>query len=261
MMRIQFVSDLHLEFAENRHYLRTHPLPVVGDVLLIAGDTAYLDLPGSAQNTYSEYDFWDWASGNYQQVIVCFGNHDFYNHYDLAAVPDNYCYAIRPNVRAYYNAVIHLADIDIIVSTLWGHIEQKNEYITQRGVSDFYRILYNNHPLTAYDFNCANEQCVAFIRQAVAASIAKTKIVLTHHVPSALCVASEYRNSPINGAFVTDLSEYILQSNINYWIYGHSHRNIDTRLGNTLVLSNQLGYVAHEEHLTNHFTPSRFIEI
>lgn len=43
-MKIQFVSDLHLEFPENRAYLAEHPLEVTGDILLIAGDTAYLDL-------------------------------------------------------------------------------------------------------------------------------------------------------------------------------------------------------------------------
>lgn len=37
-MKIQFVSDLHLEFNENRLYLAKNPLPVEGDVLLIAGD-------------------------------------------------------------------------------------------------------------------------------------------------------------------------------------------------------------------------------
>ena len=46
-MKIQFVSDLHLEFPENRAYLAEHPLEVTGDILLVAGDTAYLDLPDS----------------------------------------------------------------------------------------------------------------------------------------------------------------------------------------------------------------------
>ena len=68
---IQFVSDLHLEFPDNRAWLAAHPLEVMGDILLIAGDTAYLDLPDSRRDTYSAYSFWDWASRNYRQVIVC----------------------------------------------------------------------------------------------------------------------------------------------------------------------------------------------
>ena len=59
-MKIQFFSDLHLEFAENCAYLEKQPLAVTGDILLIAGDTAYLDLPDSGVDTYSRYAFWDW---------------------------------------------------------------------------------------------------------------------------------------------------------------------------------------------------------
>ena len=51
-MKIQFVSDLHLEFPDNRAWLAAHPLEVTGDILLIAGDTAYLDLPDSGHETY-----------------------------------------------------------------------------------------------------------------------------------------------------------------------------------------------------------------
>ena len=152
-LRIQFVSDLHLEFNENRQWLENNPLEVTGDILLIAGDTAYLDVPESGRDTYSQYAFWDWASEHYKQVIVCLGNHDFYGYYDLATMPDGYCKPIRHNIHAYYNKVVSLGDVDIIVSTLWSFIEPFDAYQTEKGVSDFYRILYNGHRLTADDFN------------------------------------------------------------------------------------------------------------
>lgn len=33
-----------------------------------------------------------------------------------------------------------------------------------------------------------------------------------------------------------------------YWIYGHSHRNINAVIGKTQCVSNQLGYVFSGEH-------------
>ena len=256
-LKIQFVSDLHLEFNENRVWLETHPLEVTGDILLIAGDTAYLDVPESERDTYSQYAFWDWASEHYKQVIVCLGNHDFYGYYDLATIPDEYCKEIRHNVHAYYNKVISIGDVDIIVSTLWAFIEPFNAYQTEKGVSDFYRILYNGHRLTADDFNEEHERCFDFIRKAVKESKAQTKIVLTHHVPTQLCTAEEFRGSSINGAFTVELGGYIADSGIDYWIYGHSHRNIDAKIGKTHILSNQLGYISHGEYRFNGFDPGK----
>jgi predicted phosphodiesterase len=261
MLKIQFVSDLHLEFPQNRQYLQDHPLQVTGDILLIAGDSAYLDLPNSNLDTYGSYSFWDWASRHYQQVIVCLGNHDFYAHYDLSTMPDGYCRQIRHNVHAYYNSVVSIGDIDIIISTLWSKIEPCDAFLTERNVSDFYRIKYNGHRLTAEDFNLEHARCLQFIQQAVVESKARTKIVLTHHVPTHLCTAQEFCGSTISGAFTVELGEYIVDSGIDYWIYGHSHRNIDAQIGGTRILSNQLGYISHGEHHHNGFDPARHIDI
>lgn len=216
-IRIQYVSDLHLEFPQNRQWIEEHPLEVTGDILLIAGDTAYLDLPDSKNDTYSAYKFWDWASKHYNQVIVCLGNHDFYGYYDLHAMPNGFCKQIRHNIHAYYNSVVHLDGIDIIVSTLWSKIEPYDGTECQR--------------------------------------------LLSHHVPTQLCTAAEFQNSTINGAFTVELATFISNNRIDYWIYGHSHRNIKAQIGDTIILSNQLGYISHNEHLVNGFNPSAMIEV
>ena len=41
-MKIQYMSDLHMEFAENSRYLKHNKFPVTGDVLVLAGDIFYL---------------------------------------------------------------------------------------------------------------------------------------------------------------------------------------------------------------------------
>ena len=41
-MKIQYMSDLHMELWDNSRYIRANEFKVVGDVLVLAGDTFYL---------------------------------------------------------------------------------------------------------------------------------------------------------------------------------------------------------------------------
>lgn len=91
--------------------------------------------------------------------------------------------------------------------------------------------------------------------------LACLKILNNKYVPTGECTAPEFRDSLINGAFTVELGNYMAESNIDYWIYGHSHRNIDAQIGDTHILSNQLGYVSHGEHIRNGFNSGKFIEI
>lgn len=254
-MKIQYASDLHLEFADNWRILKQkEPMNVLGDILVLAGDIGYL-----GDDNYQTHPFWDWASESYQQVIVALGNHEFYKFYDLSSMHDGLIGEIRPNIHYYYNVVVHIQDIDIIVSTLWANITLEDAYITEHSVTDFRRILYGEDILTFADFNREHKRCLEFIKQSVADSTAKHKIVVTHHVPSFQLMSPEFQGSRINGAFTVELADYIATSGIDYWIYGHSHRNIDKTIGTTRCICNQFGYAFHNEHLT--FDGNKYIEI
>ncbi|MDE6804979.1 MAG: metallophosphoesterase [Muribaculaceae bacterium] len=242
-MKIQYASDLHLEFKENAGYIKHNPLEVVGDILILAGDIGYL-----GDQNYSWHPFWDWASENFEQVIVAMGNHEFYKFFDISTLGDGYKLQIRHNVAAYYNAVIPIGDTDIIVSTLWSAILLKDAAYTEQVISDFRRIMFKGELLTFADFNREHRRCLDFIKSAVSQSNATHKIVVTHHVPSFRMLCPKFKDSNANGAFTVELEDYIQSSGIGYWIYGHSHYNVDVRIGRTLCISNQLGYVFHNEH-------------
>lgn len=253
-MKIQYASDLHLEFRDNSRYIKENPLIPVGDILILAGDIGYLN-----DDNYSKHPFWDWVSDNFQQTYAIIGNHELYKYTDLAKLPQGLIDSIRNNIDVYYNGVIHLDNTDLVLSTLWSKIPQEDAYITERGVSDFHRILYNGELLTWNKFNEEHEKCVSFIKRSVENSTAKQRIVVTHHVPSFQLSSSDFAGSRINGAFTVELEGYIMTSPISYWIYGHSHRNINKQIGKTQCLSNQLGYVSHNEHTS--FDRGRTINI
>jgi predicted phosphodiesterase len=254
-MRIQYASDLHLEFRENWRILRQDgPMDVCGDILVLAGDIGYL-----GDDNYVTHPFWDWASENYRQVIVALGNHEFYKFFDLSSLRDGFVGEIRPNVHYYYNSVVHIDDIDFIVSTLWSHIDLEDAYAAEHGVTDFRRILYGEDVLTYAEFNREHQRSFDFIKESVSESYATHKIVVTHHVPSFQLMSPEFQGSRLNGAFTVELADYIENSDIEYWIYGHSHRNIDRTIGTTQCICNQFGYAFHNEHLS--YDRGKYIEL
>jgi len=245
-MKIQYASDLHFEFPENSFFLKQNPLVPVGDVLVLAGDIDCL----YDNQFYADRPFWDWASENFKQTLIVPGNHEFYRSGDVGTINNGCIAEIRPNVKAYYNAVVTIDDIDFILCTLWANIPIENAFITQQNVSDFYRIAYNGKLLTAHYFNQLHQNSVDFLRQTLEKENNHKRIVVSHHLPTALCMADEFKNSRINGAFVAELHDFIYDNRIDYWIYGHSHRNMpEIDINGTKMLCNQLGYVHHNEHI------------
>jgi hypothetical protein len=105
--------------------------------------------------------------------------------------------------------------------------------------------------LTAHSFNQAHQEAIVFLKNAVNANNNHKRIIVSHHVPTALCMVEEFKNSRINGAFVTELYDFIYENRIDYWIYGHSHRNMpEIDINGTKMLCNQLGYVQYGENKT-----------
>lgn len=238
-MRVQYASDLHLEFGENSRWLKEHPLIPSADILVLAGDIGYL-----GDDNYISHPFWNRVSEDFNQVIVVPGNHELYKFFDINELRNGWQLEIRHNVRVCYNSVIALnEETDLIASTLWAHISPSEEYLTERCVSDFKRIRNGEFRLSAQRFNEEHEVCRNFIEKAVSESNAERIVVATHHVPSFALMAEEFKDSSINGAFTVELAGMIAESRINCWIYGHSHRNIDKMIGSTRCVSNQLGYV------------------
>ena len=222
-MKIQYASDLHLEFAENWRYLREHPLEKAGDILVLAGDIGYI-----GDENYSLHPFWNQVADQYEQVLVIPGNHEFYKYYDIASLQEGELVQIRSNVKVYYNAIVNMGDVDMILSTLWAHIPLQDAFATESGVTDFHRIMFEGETITFEQFN--------------------KELVVTHHVPSFQLSSPDFKGSRINGAFVSNEDDFIETCGADYWIYGHSHRNIDKLIGKTQCVSNQLGYVFAREH-------------
>ena len=156
--------------------------------------------------------------------------------------------------------MVRVDDTDFVLSTLWSRINPANEFTIWQGMNDFYQIRYGGKVFLPGHFNDEHEKCLAFIKKSVAESDAKNIVVVTHHLPTMAVVAPHHKKSPLNTAFAVDLHDYIADSRIDVWIYGHSHTNIDTEINGTKVVCNQLGYVQRGEHEYG-FDGRKFIEV
>ena len=242
-IKIQYCSDLHLEFKENMRYMQQNPLIPVADILILAGDI----LPFALHEKPN--DFIDFVADNFEKVFWIPGNHEYY-HFDLKEISNPLKEKLRSNIFLVNNYAEFLGDTKFIFSTLWSHIQLHNSLKIRQSLSDFLVIRNNGKMMSIQDFNKLHEDCFAFIEKSLEENKSGKNVVTSHHVPTLLNYPEQYKNSPLNDGFVVELFDFINRSNISHWIYGHHHSNIkDFEIGTTKMLTNQLGYVQHREHL------------
>ena len=241
-MKIQYASDLHLEFKENKAFLNENPLPVIGDVLLLAGDI----VPFAKLNEHK--DFFSLLSDSFEATYWVPGNHEYY-HYNIANKMGEIFESIKKNVFLVNNTSVVHDDVKFIFSTLWSNISPMKEYQIQRAMNDFYVIKFRgSNPLSIAQYNKLHADSLAFLKKELKLKAATKNVVVTHHVPTYKNYPEKYKDSIINEAFAVELFDFIETFAPDYWIYGHTHGNTpDFEIGKTKLLTNQLGYMKYGE--------------
>jgi Icc-related predicted phosphoesterase len=239
-MEFQFCSDLHLEFDENRHWLERNMLEPVADVLVLAWDIVCLNAIGKADW------FLDWVSENFQEAYWIPGNHEYY-HGSIEGI-ESFQGKIRHNVNLVNNVSVELGGLIVHFSTLWTEIPERNARIIEKRMADYHVIKKDGETLTVADTNPMFRLSRNFIMDALETNHHKKQVVVTHHVPTYSHYPPEYLGSPLNTAFAVELDPMIERLNPAAWLFGHSHSNIGRfKVGDTLMLTNQLGYVGYGE--------------
>ena len=252
-MKIQYASDLHLEFPENKAYLGRAPLQAEGDILLLAGDI----VPINQMDSHG--DFFRYLSDNFSETYWLPGNHEYY-HSDIDQTGGYINERIRGNIRMVNNTSVKRGNTELIFSTLWTKISHENQLEIVMRFSDFHVINYKGRNLEVRYYNQLHKQSLLFLRNLLAGETTGFRIVITHHAPTFINYPEELLGDPLSEAFAVELKDIISATGPDYWIYGHSHlNNIDFNIGNTRMLSNTLGYVRFNEQ--GHFSRSKVIEI
>jgi len=121
--------------------------------------------------------------------------------------------------------------------------------IVKNRLNDFHLISFKGDTLTVPAYNKLHLDCLFFLKNALQENKDRKTVVVTHHVPTYQNYPDMYKSSPLNDAFTVELSQLILKTQPDVWIYGHSHYNTpDFKIGKTLMTTNQMGYVHMGEH-------------
>jgi predicted phosphohydrolase len=243
-MTIQYASDLHLEFSQNRNFLKENPLQPGADVLLLAGDIV------SFAVMHKHQDFFKSISDHFAITYWIPGNHEYYNS-DIASKSGSLYEKIKDNVFLVNNKSVQHEEIQFIFSTLWSKIGTAHEWQIESELSDFHLIKHREEKFSTILFNQLHHESISFIEHGLNLKNAAKKVVVSHHAPTFFNYPEVYRNSVLNEAFAVELYGLIEDKGPDYWIYGHTHINTpDFTIGKTKLLTNQLGYVKYNEHGT-----------
>ena len=244
-MKIQYASDLHLEFAENRNFIENGGITAIGEVLVLAGDVSYL-----CDRKMMKRRFFDWCAEHFQETYIVPGNHEFYHGYDIAQTMENYEFAYRDNVQYLNNRSVVFGDTELFFTTLWTRISPLHLWEIQQGMNDFKHGILDGKRFFANDVDGLHERCLHWLETALADSKAAHKIIVTHHCPTMREEFNGYPGGVLNTAFQVNLDEFVKRCGADYWIYGHTHfaGGSGTKIGETTLLCNQLGYVFYGEN-------------
>lgn len=257
-MKIQYISDLHLEFEESREFLQEHPIIPLGDILVIAGDAIYL---GDGEMT--RLDFFDWCADHFEQTLIVPGNHEFYRGFDIIGTLEGFELELRPNVRYLNNRSWRSGDVELFFTTLWQQYSTVEKLTAQTLLNDYGLCKLDGVPLEAFSVNRIHKACTDWLAGALDGSDAAHKVVVTHHCPireeGLVAGIGKKLGKPYVPCYMTDMTDFILEHRPEYWIHGHVHefQTMGSRVGRTTVYSNPLGYVFEDE--SKSFSPTSII--
>ncbi|MEO9968144.1 MAG: metallophosphoesterase [Reichenbachiella sp.] len=243
-MKIQYASDLHLEFPEQRAAINSKRLRPVGDILILAGDICYLT------EDHFKFTFFDYCSDHWKETYIVPGNHEFYNNsYDIKNAVSDFSISLRDNVQYLNNIEVEIENIRFLFSTLWTNVN-KNPLGIEQGLNDFHQCTYEGKRFTVADHNQCHLKSLNFLNsQLVEETDCDHTVVVSHHVPFPESYCDYPFVSTLDDAFHSDLTPMLVRHKIDAWIYGHNHFNQpEFQIENTRMLTNQMGYVSQQEN-------------
>lgn len=265
-MKIQIVSDLHLEFCD----INIQNVDDT-DVLILSGDILVIEKLKRPVAGQPYLDFLKRVTFQFPHVIYVAGNHEFYSSGKFFQGVDDLREICRqfPNLYFLERDTVTINDILFVGGTLWTDCN-KYDPLTMlhlQSMMNDYRATINDKngyiPIKTKDTCERHKMTLDYIMQVLDMNKDKKCVVVTHHTPSFQSMHPMYANDQImNGGYHSELSEYILdRPQIKLWTHGHTHNSFDYMIGSTRVVCNPRGYESNSWVEETGWDPKKVVEI
>jgi Icc-related predicted phosphoesterase len=251
--RVQFASDLHLEFGRGAPL--EIPLDPATDVLVLAGDLHPIA---------AKLEPFIRVSSSKVPVILVAGNHDLFGQ-DITSgyrQLEEWAQTIH-NCHFLQNRRVELSGVTFIGATLWTDFAGADPDVMQRAptmMTEFFAVKDLAAPkrrLTSERLLAMHRESVAYLEGELHRCDRARTVVVTHHAPS-------FRSRSEKGElwdplYASDCEALIERCGPALWIHGHVHSSFDYRIADTRIVCNPRGYVGHA--LNEGFDPGQSVEI
>jgi Icc-related predicted phosphoesterase len=212
---------------------------VEADAIILAGDVS------TGRNGLK----WALKSFPDHPVIYVLGNHEFYGQKIQKLIKELQEMAQGTNIHVLENESCRIDDLVFLGATLWTDFALNgnpivSEVVAQTGMNDYRRIrtLPNYSRLKPSETRRFHMESRRWLEEQVFSRNGGKIVVVTHHAPSPQSIPPTFQESAFNPSFASDMTRFIIESNVKLWIHGHIHSHSDYTVGNTRVLANPRGY-------------------
>lgn len=238
LMRIQVLSDLHLEACEGFGATTDEKIPFLPpgcDVLVLAGDIhrGYSGMP-----SFCDLDV---------PVIYVAGNHEYYSaHVNGMSIALAQC-ARYFGIHYLDSSSVVIDGVRFLGTTLWTDFslyqgrERESLDAARSGIYDFSTIRTPSGFLTPEQTVIMHRVAREWLGEQLSTPFDGPTVVVTHHAPSALSNEPRFEGSSLTPAFCSELTE--LAGLASVWIHGHCHNSSDYDWHGTRVVANPRGYL------------------
>lgn len=247
-MKIQILSDLHIEFGEFEYE------DTGSDVVIFAGDIG-VGLEGLN---------WIKSLNIDKPVIYVLGNHEYYHH-EIGLVKEIKSYA-QENIHVLNEDVIEIGGVRFLGSTLWTDFllfGETDKYFSvqhaKKGMADFEVIKLKGKRFSPEDSIQLHEKSRDWLKCMLSIPFEGKTVVVTHHLPSEKSVPPRFAKDLLTPAFASNLEELMDEGRVALWIHGHTHDAYDYEIYGTRIVCNPRGYFGYER--TDNFHSDLVIEI